>query len=328
MSSSSDSCQISAVLKSPASLLEELCNGCGVIPIYNLTREDTGGHDHIFEYRVTVGNFMATGLGQSKKKAKHCAANTVLEVMRQCQLEKERGDRHQQANNVATCMGLPEGLKNVSLKELVVNIATTGDDGIESNPVCELQHLCRRRKMPAPVYEICPEDGNVRFKIICRVGNHQETGFGYSKKAAKRLSAFKMLTWVKSSENRLEHHLKSNEDKTKRFGYANLRSEMVCCKRNHVGTMHTTMLNQILQMTEDDMEIDPIGTLEKFGQEMNVEVSYIQSELKSTDGKYHTLVRVKLEPVAVCFGTGISKESSQVECALQFLRFFQAMIRN
>jgi hypothetical protein len=32
-------------------------------------------------YRVTIGEFVATGCGQSKKKAKHCAAKAILDKL-------------------------------------------------------------------------------------------------------------------------------------------------------------------------------------------------------------------------------------------------------
>ena len=34
-----------------------------------------------FKYRVTVGEFMATGCGQSKKKAKHSTAKAILNML-------------------------------------------------------------------------------------------------------------------------------------------------------------------------------------------------------------------------------------------------------
>ncbi len=34
-----------------------------------------------FKYRVTVGEFVATGCGQSKKKAKHSAAKAILDML-------------------------------------------------------------------------------------------------------------------------------------------------------------------------------------------------------------------------------------------------------
>ncbi len=37
--------------------------------------------DLLHGYRVTIGEFVATGCGQSKKKAKHCAAKAILDKL-------------------------------------------------------------------------------------------------------------------------------------------------------------------------------------------------------------------------------------------------------
>jgi hypothetical protein len=38
-------------------------------------------NDLLHWYRVTIGEFVATGCGQSKKKAKHCAAKAILDKL-------------------------------------------------------------------------------------------------------------------------------------------------------------------------------------------------------------------------------------------------------
>ena len=46
----------------------------GLTPKYDLVQIEGAVHEPTFKYRVTIGEFVATGCGQSKKKAKHSAA--------------------------------------------------------------------------------------------------------------------------------------------------------------------------------------------------------------------------------------------------------------
>merc|ERR1712025_1326440 len=68
--------------KTPVSLLQELYVRRGVTPKYDLVQIEGQVHEPTFKYRVTVGEFVATGCGQSKKKAKHSAAKSILDKIR------------------------------------------------------------------------------------------------------------------------------------------------------------------------------------------------------------------------------------------------------
>ena len=72
-------------VKTPVSLLQELCVRRGLTPKYELVHTDGDGaiHGTTFKYRVTIGEFVATGgCGQSKKKAKHSAAKSILDKLK------------------------------------------------------------------------------------------------------------------------------------------------------------------------------------------------------------------------------------------------------
>ena len=68
--------------KTPVSLLQELCVRRGLTPKYELVNSDGAMHKPPFKYRVTIGEFVATGCGQSKKKAKHSAAKSILDKLK------------------------------------------------------------------------------------------------------------------------------------------------------------------------------------------------------------------------------------------------------
>ena len=67
--------------KTPVSLLQELYVRKGITPKYDLVQIEGAVHEPTFKYRVTVGELVATGCGQSKKKAKHTAAKAMLDKL-------------------------------------------------------------------------------------------------------------------------------------------------------------------------------------------------------------------------------------------------------
>ena len=71
-----NSLQVAA--KTPVSLLQELYVRKGITPKYDLVQIEGAVHEPTFKYRVSVGDVVATGSGQSKKKAKHEAAKAIL----------------------------------------------------------------------------------------------------------------------------------------------------------------------------------------------------------------------------------------------------------
>ena len=81
-SPASSSSTASAAIKTPVSLLQELYVKRGITPKYDLVQIEGAVHEPTFKYRVTVGDFVATGCGQSKKKAKHTAAKSMLDKIK------------------------------------------------------------------------------------------------------------------------------------------------------------------------------------------------------------------------------------------------------
>merc|ERR1719434_522057 len=69
------------VQKTPVSLLQELYVRQGITPKYDLVQIEGAVHEPTFKYRVSVGDLVATGCGQSKKKAKHTAAKSMLDKL-------------------------------------------------------------------------------------------------------------------------------------------------------------------------------------------------------------------------------------------------------
>ena len=86
-------------------------------------------YDLTVMFRVTIGEFVATGCGQSKKKAKHDAAKAILDKLRGAQ---ESGKAP---------MGQPP------IPDLASKILSPYDDGIQGNPVGTLQVIVLTNEM-------------------------------------------------------------------------------------------------------------------------------------------------------------------------------------
>merc|ERR1739844_542444 len=143
----------SSAQKTPVSLLQELYVRKGITPKYDLVQIEGAVHEPTFKYRVTVGELVATGEGQSKKKAKHTAAKQMLDKLIALQ-------QNQPSGNVSgiDSVGViqpPKASKVVELpKDLDAELMSPHDDGINGNPVGDLQEMCMNRRLPPPVYEV------------------------------------------------------------------------------------------------------------------------------------------------------------------------------
>ena len=104
---------------------------------------------------------MATGCGQSKKKAKHSAAKAILDKLKGAQ------------DSGKAPVGQP------AIPDLASKILSPYDDGIQGNPVGTLQELCMSRRWPPPVYELSHEEGlphERMFTIHCVIEVELLTG--------------------------------------------------------------------------------------------------------------------------------------------------------
>jgi len=223
-----NSLQVAA--KTPVSLLQELYVRKGITPKYDLVQIEGAVHEPTFKYRVSVGDVVATGSGQSKKKAKHEAAKAILTKLKIAQQKgyfdsqvaaasqqsdaaaSEAAEENEEAKKAAAEMAAARAahaaataaaMKEVELPaNLEKDLVSPYDDGLTGNPVGELQEVCMNRRMQPPVYEVSLEEGaphERNFVINCLVGSKfRESGCGKSKKLAKRKAAAKMLATLKS----------------------------------------------------------------------------------------------------------------------------------
>ena len=350
--SSSTSTAAAAAIKTPVSLLQELYVKRGITPKYDLVQIEGAVHEPTFKYRVTVGDFVATGCGQSKKKAKHTAAKSMLDKIRR------HAQQHLKSVTAAGGGGEEGGVvaKKMPIMDVppdVTELASPYDDGIEGNPVGDLQEICMNRRMQPPVYEVSLEEGQPherKFVIVCKVGKHAESGSGKSKKLAKRLSAHKMLQTLQNhpldgdgmggpegeaasasihdiDEDDLVQGMAQQRAKEVREGKPFTNANLSLFYRN-LKVAAGTALAAIQEKGADELKADGERVLQEIATEQCFTVTYVDIEEKSTTDKFHTIVQISTVPVAVCYGVGDTEQESKADAAFNGCMYLKLMTHN
>jgi RISC-loading complex subunit TARBP2 len=302
---------------------------------------------------------MATGSGQSKKKAKHAAAKAVLEKIRAAQTSLHNsalGDK------IADCAATSSASSPIApssapaltpVAELAVNfnmdlVLSPQDDGIEGNPIGELQELCMNRRMQPPTYEVCLEEGQPherRFVIVCTAGSLREEGLGKSKKLAKRQAASKLLRKMQQQpvgdmesgtganltaavldEDDIAQGL-AQRTRDRLTGAATGFLRMHRSLRPREGTKLLWLQSQTSEEATTDLRSQAVSVLEAIGKEQDFDVTFVDIEERSTRGQAHCIVQLATSPVAVCYGVGDSDEDAKSEAAYNALEYLRVMTK-
>jgi len=325
------------------SLLQELYVRKGITPKYDLVQIEGAVHEPTFKYRVSVGELIATGCGQSKKKAKHTAAKSMLDKLIALQQNQQSGN----VTGIDSSVGViapPKASKVVELpKDLDAELMSPHDDGINGNPVGDLQEMCMNRRLPPPVYEVGLEKGAPHercFIIVCAVGgNLKESGSGKSKKLAKRQAAHKMLQTLKSmpverdseqsfamiDEDDLAQGIArckvSSNNKTDQVdSFFKFHRDLKTGRGPHLAGLHDLDTFDIAQQAPEEF-------LEKISKEQDFFVTYVDVEEKSKDDKFHCFVQLSTNPVTVCFGIGQSPQKAKMNSAANALQYLRIMTK-
>jgi len=343
-SANSSSLSNNSAPKTPVSLLQELYVRKGITPKYDLVQIEGAVHEPTFKYRVSVGELLATGCGQSKKKAKHTAAKQMLDKLIALQ-------QNQPSGNVSSIDSVgviqqPKASKVVELpKDLDAELMSPHDDGINGNPVGDLQEMCMNRRLPPPVYEVGLEKGAPHercFIIVCAVGgNLKESGSGKSKKLAKRQAAHKMLNTLKSMPVE-----RDNEQSFAMIDEDDLAQGIARCKTSSNNKMDHQQVDSFFKFHRDlkvsrgphlaglhnsasfeAAQEDPEEFLDKISTEQDFFVTYVDVEEKSKDDKNHCFVQLSTNPVTVCFGIGQSPNQAKLNSAANALQYLRIMTK-
>ncbi|XP_043923161.1 double-stranded RNA-binding protein Staufen homolog 2 [Protopterus annectens] len=165
--------------KSEISLVFEIALKRNMPVNFEVIKESGPPHMKSFVTRVTVGEFIAEGEGNSKKLSKKRAAIAVLQELKKLPplpvIEKPK----------------------LLFKKRPKTILKTGPEyGQGMNPISRLAQIQQAKKEKEPEYMLLSERGMPRrreFVMQVKVGNEGATGTGPSKKVAKRNAAEAML---------------------------------------------------------------------------------------------------------------------------------------
>nr|ARS01459.1 dsRNA binding protein 1 [Artemia franciscana] len=309
-------------VKTPVSLLQELYVKKGITPKYDLVQIEGAIHEPTFKYRVTVGDLVATGSGQSKKKAKHTAAMTILEKIRAAAATKakdEAAKKLQGSNLSLECFSSPY------------------DDGFDGNPIGRLQELCIAKRFSPPGYLIASEVGLPHdriFNMVCIVDVYKETGSGKSKKLAKRQAAIKMIETIKDVPVEQPVIYDEDDEVANKIFDRHSKSHKLADSHLKISQFHRAMKNATGEMIESlqslsigDKKINYKELLKKVAGEQKLDLNYMEIEEKSFSGQYQSLLLMSAAPVAVCFGTGESVSGAEEAAALNALVYLKTMTK-
>lgn len=344
--------------KTPISVLQEVCSRKSLTPEYKLISVEGAVHAPTFFYRVEVGEVFATASGQSKKKAKHCAAKVLIEKI----VEDDCGPLvFLKPLLLEGIVGMSDGLgseKEGSSAAAALNTSGASDtvngggsdagedDGIPGNPVGQLQELCMKKRWRPPFYETQMEEGlphERMFGIMCVVNTFTEIGFGKSKRLAKRQAAYKMIQLIEKLQTTGTTNGESGGLEVKFSELADEMRDLQIVKTEPIPTItakHSQQVSNILKQLKssngpqlNDLQyknlstsgLNYTGLLREIADEQKFEVTYIPAE--TVEGRATCLCHLTTLPLAVCFGIGETEELAKMNASHNALQYLKIMTR-
>lgn len=163
--------------KTPVSLVQELLAKRGHSPVYTLVYDGTNSHNPHFIFRVTGLGKTAIGEGNSKREAKHAAAEKFLNLV------------------------------NDTVKDLNDAMKNPHSDKLKENVIGALQQFCQTYRLSTPKYEHVDTEGPANASIFytkCTVSSKETIAEGPSKQQAKHIAAYQMLMELRELLNKGE----------------------------------------------------------------------------------------------------------------------------
>nr|XP_046259208.1 interferon-inducible double-stranded RNA-dependent protein kinase activator A homolog isoform X2 [Scatophagus argus] len=273
--------------KTPIQILHEYGTKTGNIPVYVMEKAEGEAHQPSFVFSVKIGDVSCTGQGPSKKAAKHEAAEALMNILQ-----------------------IDADAVNVPVKSESNGAAAEMNN--HANSVGTLQELALRRGWRLPEYTVLTEAGpphKREFTVTCQMESLSEKAVGYSKKAAKKAAAEKMvarlqslsgsseITWTPTPSVRFENLRNSSAEK------------MSLLRRNPLSIPNTDYIQMILDLSK----------------EQGFEVTYFDIDELTVNGQYQCLAELSTSPVTVCHGTGISCSNAHNDAAHNALQYIKIM---
>ncbi|XP_052893222.1 RISC-loading complex subunit tarbp2 [Anopheles moucheti] len=316
-------------MKTPISVLQELLSRRGITPQYDLIQVEGTVHEPAFRYRVSYQDKDAMGTGKSKKEAKQAAARALI--------EKLMGSVYYDQHDRTILNGLKHDAANV--QSIGNSRVTTNEEESTGNPIGWLQEMCMARRWPPPTYETETEKGlphERQFTIACVVLKFREVGEGKSKKVAKRQAAQKM--WQRLQDQPWEPSQLDEDGNEEIHRYQGVKDgctpTLTTSQSQKVSQFHKALksrtgenLQQLQSLNMHDREQHFVDILDEIAKEQRFEVTYVDIDEKSFNGKYQCLVQLSTMPVAVCYGSGITVPEAHARAAQHSLEYLRIMTK-
>ena len=172
-----------------------------------------------------------------------------------------------------------------------------------------------------------------KFVLTCKVGKFADVGMGKSKKHAKRMSAHKMLQRLKTmpvETDEANFHTVDEDELAQ--GIAMMSKDLRSKNTNKLGRYIRAKEGPLIcSLHTIDLESEKKNAPEYLADicnEQHYKLEFIEIEEITKSGRYQTLVQISTTPVAVCFGTGQTRETSKVEAAFSALQYLKLMTYN
>ena len=171
-------------------------------------------HVSTFTIQVTLGDLNAMASGSSKKAAKRGAAQAMLHLLKQTELNQTTTPFPDQFSTSVS--------KQTNISDAIQKFQQTLVSG---NCVGALQELCIKRFLPLSKYDLEQSFGSShqpQFSMVCVVQHRRKVGVAENKKAAKLEAARAMLVNI---EEGLEEENKKDETKVEDEGGSGVKCE-------------------------------------------------------------------------------------------------------
>ncbi|MBN3326390.1 PRKAA kinase, partial [Atractosteus spatula] len=314
--------------KTPIQILHEYGTKTGKMPVYAMEKAEGHAHLPTFIFSVTVGSITCTGQGNSKKAAKHTAAEAALNILKEFKEDPDGVGLRGLQKDTGVIVVLQYKTKYICIQ---CNSLPRTEDCIiakhpqnQTNSIGVLQEMSVHKGWRLPEYSVSVEAGpphKKEFTVTCKVEAFTEMGTGSSKKVAKRIAAEKMLAKLQSLSEScvismvlLKHqnfHTFSSLQmpKTTGFRLESLRNssaeKITMLKRNPLSIPNTDYVQMMADLCE----------------EQGFEITYLNIDELTVNGQYQCLAELATSPAIVCHGTGITCGNAHNDAAHSALQY-------
>ncbi|GFR06918.1 RISC-loading complex subunit TARBP2 [Trichonephila clavata] len=324
--------------KNPVGALQELCMKMRWQPPYYETEKATGlPHEKVFSIMCMVDNFQTSGEGKSKRLAKRQAADNMLIRLKALNIvtddEEEAVKGPKKPEDDASYRSSMLYDRESDEDELIIdpqNVSLKDDThtkmsykAADSSEYAELKEEKFLNISSASHDRESDED-----ELIIDVQNVSLNDDMLMKMNSKATDS---TEYTKLKEEKIKFEdlkIYDREDPTN--GQTNLQktySKNVLKFLKDLKTSTSSYLQALQAIDIMDPQLDCPKLLQSIATEQNFEIIYIPIEQRGKNGECHCLLQITSLPVAVCFGSAMSKEEAIVSSARNALNFIQLMCK-